>query len=137
MPKSNDRHPPMSNLAALRKPALADPFPCGTEDASCLLDLVHLSRQTMGEPALESELLELFDRQAANALDRLAGPFGKRAEIAHMLKGSARAVGAFAVADAAERLEHAIRAGAEMEARQADLMAALGATRRALAALLA
>ncbi len=123
----------MPNLAALpRETAQPD-----TEDMSCVLDLVHLSRQTLGEEALEGELLALFDRQAGDAMGRLSAPFGKRAEIAHMLKGSARAVGAFGVAEAADRLETAIRTGRQVEQRQADLLAALGAVRRTLSALLA
>ena len=68
-----------------------------------VLDLVHLSRQTFGDHALEIELLTLFERQAAQLSARLGGArapgdAGARMELAHMLKGSARSVGAFAVA---------------------------------------
>ena len=110
-------------------------------DTACVLDLVHLSRQTLGDLALETELLELFDRQAAVVLARLSGPAGARgasgADIAHMLKGSARAVGAFAVANAAEALEHALRSGVAAEADLAGLAAAVTDARRTVAALLA
>ena len=82
-----------------------------------VIDLVHLSRQTLGDNALEIELLTLFDRQAQQFASRLGAPMtpgeGKwRAELAHTLKGSARAVGAFALGEAAEAYEEAIRAEA-------------------------
>lgn len=106
------------------------------DDHACVLDLVHLSRQTLGDAALESELLELFRSQAESAVSRLAGPSGLRAEIAHMLKGSARAVGAFGVSDAAERLEWAIGTGSDVERCRADLVRAVEAARRAVSSLL-
>lgn len=81
-----------------------------------VLDLVHLSRQTFGDHALEIELLTLFDRQAGHFAERLGAPCGAddvrgRIELAHMMKGSANAVGAFGVARAAEAYEAALRAG--------------------------
>jgi HPt (histidine-containing phosphotransfer) domain-containing protein len=83
-----------------------------------IVDLVHLSRQTLGDAALENELLALFKNQARQFARRLAGPFRQgddkwRAELAHTLKGSARAVGALRVALAAENYETAIRSQAE------------------------
>jgi HPt (histidine-containing phosphotransfer) domain-containing protein len=104
----------------------------------CPLDLVHLSRQTMGDRELEHEVLALFERQAAHIGGRLAtleaGPdHVTRADLAHKLKGSARAVGAFAVAKAAENYEHSARAGLmrAMDSRQLQeaLAEALGALR--------
>lgn len=85
-------------------------------DPACPIDLVHLSRQTMGDRELEVELLALFDRQAAAIAARLGaldaeGPQNWRVDLAHKLKGSARAIGAFAVAAAAENYEHCARAG--------------------------
>jgi HPt (histidine-containing phosphotransfer) domain-containing protein len=77
------------------------------------IDLVHLARQTMGDRELEKELLALFDRQAAQIADRLRNAENgtASADLAHKLKGSARAVGAGAVAAAAENYEHGARAG--------------------------
>jgi HPt (histidine-containing phosphotransfer) domain-containing protein len=101
-------------------------------------DLVHLSRQTMGDRELEHEVLVLFERQAHHIGGKLAtlesGPdHGSRADLAHKLKGSARAVGAFAVAKAAENYEHSARAGLlrAMDSRQLQeaLAQALGALR--------
>jgi HPt (histidine-containing phosphotransfer) domain-containing protein len=99
-------------------------------------DLVHLSRQTMGDRELEHEVLSLFQRQASHIGGKLAtlesgADHGARADLAHKLKGSARAVGAFAVARAAENYEHSARAGLlrAMDSRQLQeaLAEALGA----------
>ena len=70
------------------------------------LDLVHLAVQTMGDKDLEAEVLQVFSRQARLALQEMgsADKAGMVA-IAHRLKGAASAVGAFAVADAAMRVE--------------------------------
>ena len=89
----------------------ADRFHHGSTPA-LTLDLVHLARQSLGDRALESELLQLFHRQAAHIIGRLADPAvadpKRRADLAHTLKGSARTVGAKAVAAAAERYEQAV-----------------------------
>jgi HPt (histidine-containing phosphotransfer) domain-containing protein len=70
------------------------------------IDLVHLARQTMGDKALELEVLQMFARRARVSMKELAGTEGAaRAAVAHRLKGSARAVGADAIAAAAGRLE--------------------------------
>ena len=71
-----------------------------------MIDLVHLARQTEGDESLEAELLAMFDRQSVKLAERvkLADlPRRARADIAHRLRGSALAIGAFAVARAAER----------------------------------
>jgi len=69
------------------------------------IDFEHLSRMTLGDPALECEVLTMFVAQSARLLDKLAGLPADAGGIAHTLKGSARAIGAFAVAEAASRLE--------------------------------
>jgi HPt (histidine-containing phosphotransfer) domain-containing protein len=70
------------------------------------IDLVHLARTTMGDRSLEREVLALFDRQATILIARMekATPAGV-ATLAHTLKGSARGIGAWRVARAAETLE--------------------------------
>jgi HPt (histidine-containing phosphotransfer) domain-containing protein len=78
---------------------------------------VHLSHQTLGDSALEAELLSLFDRQARQFAHRLSSPMTPReskwrADLAHTLKGSARAIGAFGVGHAAEAYERALLGGA-------------------------
>ena len=70
------------------------------------IDLVHLAAQTMGDKALEVEVLQMFARQARRALQDLAGAdMVATVAIAHRLKGAASAVGAFKVSAAAEKLE--------------------------------
>jgi HPt (histidine-containing phosphotransfer) domain-containing protein len=107
-----------------------------TSDDSPVLDLEHLSRQTAGDRALEGELLALFEAQCARlrpllAVGRLPG---ERADAAHTLKGSARAIGAWRLAAAADRLEAALRAGGpEPAALVAAFDAAVDTTRRAAA----
>src|SRR5437763_5292286 len=67
------------------------------------IDLVHLARMTLGDRSLEREVLELFDRQAGVLVVRMQQ--AARAGIcaaAHTLKGSARGIGAWRVARAAE-----------------------------------
>ena len=71
------------------------------------LDLVHLSRRTLGDRTLEREVLSLFARQLDIYMDRLrdAADCRARQEAAHALVGSARAVGAFDVAREAKAIE--------------------------------
>ncbi|WP_157015434.1 Hpt domain-containing protein [Mesorhizobium xinjiangense] len=70
------------------------------------IDLVHLARQTLGDRDLEQEVLSLFLQQAVSVKDKIveAEP-AQRKFLAHGLKGGARGVGAFSVAEAAERVE--------------------------------
>jgi HPt (histidine-containing phosphotransfer) domain-containing protein len=81
------------------------------------IDLVHLARQSLGDRALEIELLTLFEHQAGHIIDQLkAAPASSdrrsRHDLAHTLKGSARAVGAVPVAAAAQAYEDALYSGA-------------------------
>ena len=89
------------------------------------VDLVHLSRTTMGDPSLEREVLRLFDRQSTLLIARMrsAAPAGM-ATLAHTLKGSARGIGAWRVARAAEALELASSAGPDAVADALDQLAA-------------
>jgi HPt (histidine-containing phosphotransfer) domain-containing protein len=71
------------------------------------VDLAHLARQTMGDRSLEQEVLALFVQQALSVRDRIVDADIKdRLLLAHGLKGSARGVGAFAIADCATEIEH-------------------------------
>ncbi len=85
----------------------------GIEERDLILDEDHLVRMTLGDRALEREVLEIFVRQNALMLGRIAdaGP-ARLVEAAHTLLGSARGIGAWRVAQAAERLE---RAGEEAD----------------------
>jgi len=106
------------------------------------IDLVHLARQTDGDDVLEAELLEMFDRQSAKSLQRFvaADLCGRaRADLAHRLRGSALAVGAWRVAAAALAVENENEAAAE-GAREAPatleaLAASVDEARQTIAAL--
>lgn len=73
-----------------------------------VLDLVHLSCQTFGDPELERDVLRLFVDQARQTGDALqhARSNDERLRLCHLLKGSARGVGALEVAQAAQNGEH-------------------------------
>jgi HPt (histidine-containing phosphotransfer) domain-containing protein len=80
----------------------------GSPEPSEAIDDDHLARMTLGDRVLEREVLEIFLRQATMMIERIerAEP-GLAAVAAHTLTGSARGVGAWRVAQAAERLEQA------------------------------
>ena len=70
------------------------------------VDLAHLARQTMGDRSLEQEVLALFVQHALSVRDKIVDADLKdRLLLAHGLKGSARGVGAFAIADCATEIE--------------------------------
>ncbi len=71
------------------------------------IDLVHLARQTLGDRSLEQEILALYCKQSQTLLARIeeGGCSRQRADFAHTLVGSSRAVGAWQVASAAENIE--------------------------------
>lgn len=79
-----------------------------------VLDEEHLSRMTLGDRHLEREVLQIYVRQSAIMLGRMAsGDPARVAAAAHTLNGSARGIGAWRVAKAAEHLEQASNAGHE------------------------
>ena len=70
------------------------------------VDMAHLSRQTMGDRSLEQEVLALFVQHALSVRDKITdADIHERLLLAHGLKGSARGVGAFAIADCATDIE--------------------------------
>lgn len=83
------------------------PITQGRASDHAVLDGDHLARMTLGDRGLEGEVLALFDRQAELLLERIRTDEGEAAMAAHTLKGSARGIGAFAVAHAAEAVEQA------------------------------
>jgi HPt (histidine-containing phosphotransfer) domain-containing protein len=89
------------------------------------IDETHLSRMTLGDRRLEREVLEIFLRQNVIMLERIAGAEpAVAAAAAHTLLGSARGIGAWRVARAADRLERAA-GGGENEADVAEAIAEL------------
>ncbi len=102
------------------------------------IDLVHLTRQCQGDPDLEAELLGLFRQQARSLSAQLSDSASKsleqEANIAHKLRGSALAVGAGRVADAAAAIEEsALGAQASRRGRPAAVSQAIAALADAVA----
>lgn len=70
------------------------------------VDLAHLDRQTLGDRQLRSEVLTLFLNETALAGTTIeAADVHQRRQSAHRLVGSARAIGAFPLAEAAVGVE--------------------------------
>jgi HPt (histidine-containing phosphotransfer) domain-containing protein len=78
--------------------------------ADPVVDMEHLARYTGGDTALNAEILRLFDSQANDLVARLRSILDARdakswKEVTHTIKGAARGIGAFSMADAAAKLE--------------------------------
>lgn len=100
------------------------------------LDLDHLSRMTLGDAELEQEVLAMFAEQAVRLMAAMAALPVEAGALAHKLKGSARGIGAFAVADAAASLETAIRIGHNQPHAFAALKEAVAEVRAAIDTIL-
>jgi HPt (histidine-containing phosphotransfer) domain-containing protein len=108
----------------------------GTISPESIIDEAHLEQMTLGDRGLEREVLQIFVRQAAIMIGRIAGAEPALvAAAAHTLTGSARGIGAWRVAQAAERLERASSTGidtlseaiADLKAASHEASAAIGA----------
>lgn len=132
----------MNSLAFRHAPAVSAPL-----RRAVTIDLVHLSRQTFGDRALETELLRLFDTQLAAAETKLAAlaadlsdaRSAQARELAHLLEGSARALGSHEIAASAETYEEALATSdrADIADARAFLLGRIAATRADIADLLA
>jgi hypothetical protein len=101
------------------------------------IDLEHLSRMTLGDRSLEREVLALFERQSEMLMQRMAQTCpASVAAAAHTLMGSARGIGAWPVARAAEKVEASARIHGELAPALATLTAALAEARMVIADLL-
>jgi HPt (histidine-containing phosphotransfer) domain-containing protein len=90
----------------------SDLFGSGSDSEPDVIDDGHLRRMTLGDRGLERELLQIFVRQSAAILDRIIGHDPAAiATAAHTLIGSARGIGAWRVARAAEQLERVVAEG--------------------------
>ena len=71
------------------------------------IDRVHLGRYTLGDLALENEVLKLFVDQSLRMRENLASADAAEQwrDAAHAIKGSARVIGAWRLAECAERAE--------------------------------
>jgi len=104
---------------------------------AAVIDVEHLSSMTLGDRSLEREVLELFDRQATMLIARMhdAVPAVVSA-CAHTLKGSARGIGAWAVADAADAVELAIGRSQALEPALLRLVSTVSEAKAAIRELL-
>ena len=103
--------------------------------ASSTMSIWSASRSATG--AWSAKFLQIFVRQSAMMLERISGGQpGALGTAAHTLIGSARGIGAWRVAGAAERLERATREGgdegigeaiADLKAASLEATAAIGA----------
>ena len=122
----------MSHAIAVSAVLAAAPEPSGAE-----LDREHLSQMTLGDAKLEREILALFERQAELLLERMRTlPPPAVSTLAHTLKGSARGIGAWNVARAAEAVELADGTLAEFQAAIERLAVEIAATRAVIGELL-
>jgi HPt (histidine-containing phosphotransfer) domain-containing protein len=100
------------------------------------IDIEHLQRMTLGDARLEREVLAMFSAQAASLVGSLAALPPDAGALTHTLKGSARAIGAFAVADAAAELEAALQRRDDPTDALAGLNDAVALARAAVDAIL-
>jgi HPt (histidine-containing phosphotransfer) domain-containing protein len=116
------------------------PDAAGPQPETAAIDEDHLGRMTLGDRKLEREVLQIFVRQSVIMLERIAGADpAMAAAAAHTLIGSARGIGAFRVAQAAERLERAAGGnsdGGELDQAIDELKAAAVEASAAIAARL-
>ncbi|MCG8592955.1 MAG: Hpt domain-containing protein [Kiloniellales bacterium] len=87
-----------------------------------MLDLEHLSRQTFEDPALQRQVLELFVRQIDIQVTRLrvSTDLQSLRDAAHSILGSATAIGAGELAQAADRIcASSLRSDADVAALEA------------------
>ena len=100
------------------------------------IDMQHLGRMTLGEQSLENEVLALFAAQSHDLVGRLAAMPADAAALAHTLKGSARAIGAFRVADAALGLEAAMKTNGDVTKAMSALRQTVEEARKTIDGLL-
>lgn len=120
----------MTHSTTARRAEDATPREKGASNGPRPVDLVHLSKYTLGNRSLENELLGLFRNQADVYLARLdeAGDDKEWRDAAHSLKGSARGLGAWALGDLAEEAEKMpLAARDDVMARIREAVAAVNA----------
>jgi HPt (histidine-containing phosphotransfer) domain-containing protein len=100
------------------------------------IDFEHLRRMTLGDASLEREVLAMFSAQAVGLIGSLAALPADAPALAHTMKGSARAIGAFRVSDAATDLEAAIQKGEDPTRALAELKDAVAQVRNAIDTIL-
>jgi len=96
--------------------------PAGSGAAQRPLDMVHLARQTLGDWALEVEVLRMFNQISRTYFERLETSTNRNDLMVnlHALKGAAAGVGAFALAQLARTAEDELRSGAPVNPERID-----------------
>jgi len=86
------------------------------------IDMEHLSRQTLGDPGLELEVLRLFDEMSRVYYARLEASttVDDLLRNLHTLKGAAAGVGAFALAELARVAESELAEGVPVNPERID-----------------
>lgn len=104
------------------------------------IDLVHLSRQSLGDRMLESEILRMYDQLVEQHFNTVNNP-PPGADVSyalHALKGASAGVGAFGVSDIARDAENELRSsGAPRRETIADLEMKVVEVRSFIAGILA
>jgi HPt (histidine-containing phosphotransfer) domain-containing protein len=100
------------------------------------IDFEHLQRMTLGDASLEQEVLAMFAAQSAKLIGTLATLPAETGALVHTLKGSARAIGAFGVGEAAARLEADLANGSDPSDALAELGEAVALARTVIEAVL-
>jgi len=131
----------MASAAALQSQEPLDEGFSPSSHGERPVDLVHLSRFTLGDEKLEREVLQLFRVQTGIYLNRLESAADRESwrHAAHTIKGSAKGVGAWAVASAAQSAEELAEApaGEDAEAVLNELKSAADAAMGFIDALFA
>ncbi|MGZ3408937.1 MAG: Hpt domain-containing protein [Xanthobacteraceae bacterium] len=101
------------------------------------IDRTHLFKMTLGDHSLEGEVLRLFERQTGMLLARMTGTEPAQVKaLAHTLNGSARGIGAWRVANAAQAVEGAVANSGDVGSAIRALRAAADEALTAIAELL-
>jgi len=86
------------------------------------IDMEHLTRQTLGDPGLQLEVLRLFDEMSHVYYERLENSttVDDLLRNLHTLKGAAAGVGAFGLAELARVAETELRQGSPVNPERID-----------------
>jgi HPt (histidine-containing phosphotransfer) domain-containing protein len=123
-------------LKDLHQPFFLKELPSTIADEAPI-DVGHLARTSLGDRYLELQVLELFDRQAEMLIGCMDDVDRDGvASAAHTLAGSAREIGAWRVAEAAEALERTVAENRELAAALQTLDRAVVEARLAICAML-
>ena len=86
------------------------------------IDLVHLTRQCLGDENLELEILRMYDLSLSTYFERLKAASDRNDALinVHSIRGASAGVGAFTVANLARTMEADIRDGHALTAERID-----------------